>query len=277
MDEDKVYLVWKDVNTGKKFKVGMLYKEDDMFYFRYVLENLKEAEEHGFHLLIPFPNFNAIYFCPHLFANFASRLPDKSRPEIDKILKEYGMTEYDEFELLKRSGAKLPTDGYGFVSMKSIDFDSIEMKHNKLISEAKKYMSTIKDYEHDINHMYDVVNYTKELLSNMTGVDVSLVRPPYGEINNRIKRRYDVPYILWSNDTKDWKLKDANKIYEKVINEVSDGDIILMHETYLPSVTALDMIIPKLQEMGYQIVTVSELANLNNAKLENGVVYHSFK
>ena len=167
MDENKVYLVWKDVNTGKKFKVGMLYKEDDMFYFRYVLENLKEAEEHGFHLLIPFPNFNAIYFCPHLFANFASRLPDKSRPEIDKILKEYGMTEYDEFELLKRSGAKLPTDGYGFVSMKSIDFDSIEMKHNKLISEAKKYMSTIKDYEHDINHMYDVVNYTKELLNSI--------------------------------------------------------------------------------------------------------------
>ena len=37
------------------------------------------------------------------------------------------------------------------------------------------------------------------------------------------------------------------------------------------------MIIPKLQEMGYQIVTVSELANLNDEKLENGVVYHSFK
>jgi len=27
----------------------------------------------------------------------------------------YGMTEYDEFELLKRSGAKLPTDNYEFV------------------------------------------------------------------------------------------------------------------------------------------------------------------
>ena len=133
-------------------------------------------------------------------------------------------------------------------------------------------LTRLSDYKLDKE-----INYTKELLSNMTGVDVFLVRPPYGEINNRIKRRYDVPYILWSIDTKDWKLKDANKIYEKVINEVSDGDIILMHETYLSSVTALDMIIPKLQEMGYQIVTVSELANLNNAKLENGVVYHSFK
>ena len=137
---------------------------------------------------------------------------------------------------------------------------------------SHKMLTRLSDYKLDKE-----INYTKELLSNMTGVDVSLIRPPYGEINNRIKRRYDVPYILWSIDTKDWKLKDANKIYEKVINEVSDGDIILMHETYLPSVTALDMIIPKLQEMGYQIVTVSDLANLKNEKLENGVVYHSFK
>ena len=167
MKQDLVYLVWKDVNTGNKYKVGMLYKENNMFYFRYVLENLKEAEKHGFHLLISFPNFNAIYFCPHLFANFASRLPDRNRPEIKKILKEYGMTEYDEFELLKRSGGKLPIDDYEFVRMSDIDFDSIEIKHNTLIFKATEYMSTIKDYEHDISHMYDVVNYIKELLNSI--------------------------------------------------------------------------------------------------------------
>ena len=73
MNDDKVYLVWKDINTGKKFKVGILYKEDNMFYFRYVLENLKEAEKHGFHLLIPFPNFNAIYFFSHLFHLYSAK------------------------------------------------------------------------------------------------------------------------------------------------------------------------------------------------------------
>lgn len=31
-----------------------------------------------------------------------------------EILTTYGMTEYDEFELLKRSGAKLPTDNCEF-------------------------------------------------------------------------------------------------------------------------------------------------------------------
>ena len=150
--------------------------------------------------------------------------------------------------------------------------NSLRICYDKKQRYSHKMLTKLSDTKLDKE-----INYTKELLSNMTGTDVSLVRPPYGEINNRIKKKYDVPYILWSIDTKDWKLKDANKIYEKVINEVSDGDIILMHETYLSSVTALDMIIPKLQEMGYQIVTVSELANLKNVKLENGVVYHSFK
>lgn len=115
MEKDLVYLVWKDEKTGNKYKVAELYKQDDNFYFKYILENVKEAQKYGFELLIAFPQINATYENPHLFAVFGARLPDKRRPEIDKILKEYGMTEYDDFELLKRSGAKLPTDNYEFI------------------------------------------------------------------------------------------------------------------------------------------------------------------
>ena len=42
--------------------------------------------------------------------------------------------------------------------------EEIENKHKDIIDIAKKYMSSIKDNEHNINHMIDVVNYTKELL-----------------------------------------------------------------------------------------------------------------
>ena len=115
MKKDLVYLIWTDVKTGKKYKVAELYKENKTFYFRYILENVKEAEQNGFELLVAFPQLNATYENPHLFAVFGARLPDKRRPEINKILKEYDMKEYDEFELLKRSGAKLPTDNYEFV------------------------------------------------------------------------------------------------------------------------------------------------------------------
>ena len=46
-------------------------------------------------------------------------------------------------------------------------YKDIEKKHKKIIDVAKNYMNMIKDNEHDINHMNDVVNYTKELLNNI--------------------------------------------------------------------------------------------------------------
>ena len=115
MEQDLVYLVWKDSQTGNKYRIGKLYKQDNTFYFKYIVENVKKAQEQGFTLLIAFPQINVLYDNPKLFANFAARLPEPTRPEIKEILATYGMTEYDDFELLKRSGAKLPTDNYEFV------------------------------------------------------------------------------------------------------------------------------------------------------------------
>jgi len=45
--------------------------------------------------------------------------------------------------------------------------EKIENKHKDLINIAKEYMNTINDREHDINHMNDVVEYTKQILSNI--------------------------------------------------------------------------------------------------------------
>ena len=56
MEPDLVYLVWKDVKTGNKYKVAKLYKENETFYFKYILENVKEAQKSGFELLIAFPH-----------------------------------------------------------------------------------------------------------------------------------------------------------------------------------------------------------------------------
>lgn len=116
MNKDFVYLIWTETNSGNKYKVATLYKENETFYFKYILENVKEAQKNGFKLLIAFPQINALYDNPKLFATFAARLPEPTRPEIKEILETYGMKEYDAFELLKRSGAKLPNDHYEFLS-----------------------------------------------------------------------------------------------------------------------------------------------------------------
>ena len=114
MNNDTVYLYWNNRRSNKSYKVAKLYKENGKFYFKYIVENVRVALKDGFMYLIPFPNVNATYESNDLFACFATRLPDKRRPEIRKILDTYGLKEYDEYELLKASGAKLPTDEYEF-------------------------------------------------------------------------------------------------------------------------------------------------------------------
>lgn len=57
-------------------------------------------------------------------------------------------------------------------------FEDIENKHKNLISIAINYMNTITDKEHDINHMNDVVKYTKKILMNIkeqVDIDVCII------------------------------------------------------------------------------------------------------
>ena len=53
--------------------------------------------------------------------------------------------------------------------------------------------------------------------------------------------------ILWSIDTRDWEIKDAQRIAETVLNNVKAGDIILMHDYVAKSKTpeALEILLPK--------------------------------
>ena len=68
-----------------------------------------------------------------------------------------------------------------------------------------------------------------------------------------------MPAILWSVDTKDWANRDETLTYENAINDIKDGDIILMHSLYMSSANATKKIVPELMDQGFQLVTVSEL------------------
>ena len=61
------------------------------------------------------------------------------------------------------------------------------------------------------------------------------------------------------------------------MNNVKDGDIVLMHDIHGPTKTAVLTLIPKLKKAGYQLVTVSELAKYRGYTLKNGTTYYSFR
>lgn len=120
------------------------------------------------------------------------------------------------------------------------------------------------------------ISATEQAIFSATGQNSTLLRPPYGSINNSVSSIIDKPAILWSVDTLDWESRDPQKITEIVLNEVENGSIILMHDIFSTSVDAVEMMIPELINQGYQFVTIHELAEIQGIHLQSGNIYGSF-
>ena len=85
-----------------------------------------------------------------------------------------------------------------------------------------------------------------------------------------------MPAVLWSIDTLDWKTRDAQNTINTVLENVKDGDIILMHDLYDATAEASQTIIPELINRGFQLVTVSELSAYRGGMLP-GKTYSRFR
>ncbi len=123
------------------------------------------------------------------------------------------------------------------------------------------------------NHTYDHENYgndvtdddilkASEAIEQVTGMWPSAFRSPGGETTESILdecANENLPSYRWSIDTEDWKNKDPDTIYKRVIDTVQDGDIILLHEIYSTTADAVERLVPKLKEMGFELVTCREL------------------
>lgn len=120
-------------------------------------------------------------------------------------------------------------------------------------------------------------NKSNEYLEKLIGKKYYLTRPPYGAINNSVKQALDTPFILWDIDTNDWRYRDSEYLYQYVLDNIKDGDIILFHDSYESSIEAIKKLLPKLYTMDYQVVTVSTLANIKGEELITHGVYRYFK
>lgn len=110
---DYLYLIWKCALNRRQYIVGRLTKNGH-YEFQYC-EEIEDAIEAGFTPLVSFERLDVVYKSEKLFPVFSSRLPDRKRKDIDRILKKYGLEEYDSYQLLKKSGAKLPIDNLQFI------------------------------------------------------------------------------------------------------------------------------------------------------------------
>jgi peptidoglycan/xylan/chitin deacetylase (PgdA/CDA1 family) len=135
---------------------------------------------------------------------------------------------------------------------------------------------------HDIgNHTYshpDAVKTNSNILSQdiikaeeaikrATGITPRpFFRFPFGSYNADALKTVGgagYPYsIQWTIDTIDWQQPSAEVIVSRIQSGASNGDIILMHIGGINTPAAVDKVIPILKEMGYNLVTLTELLDL---------------
>ncbi len=117
------------------------------------------------------------------------------------------------------------------------------------------------------------VEETQNIIFSLTGITPKIFRPPYGFTNKnteKVSLELGCTIVLWTESSSDWYAPGVEAIINKVLKNVKNGDIILMHdyvaEVESQTVEALKTILPELINKGYQFVTVSELLAALNTK-----------
>lgn len=119
------------------------------------------------------------------------------------------------------------------------------------------------------------VQMTDDLVFDAIGRYPYWLRPPYGSFDDTVRLRVGKPLAFWSVDTKDWKTKNAASTVSAALNNVEDGDVVLMHDLYNETAAAVAQIVPSLIQQGYQLVTISELTYYRDVDMENGMIVFS--
>ncbi|QCG98393.1 polysaccharide deacetylase family protein [Azospirillum sp. TSA2s] len=93
------------------------------------------------------------------------------------------------------------------------------------------------------------------------GANPVLFRPPYGRYSDdllTIAREEHMGSVLWSVDTRDWQVRNADKIVSQIKLGGLPGNVFLMHSTYASTAQALPRVIAELKAKGCEFVTLSE-------------------
>jgi peptidoglycan-N-acetylglucosamine deacetylase len=101
-----------------------------------------------------------------------------------------------------------------------------------------------------------------------------ILRPPYGAVNDAVMAHNNLTVVRWNTDPEDWLSKDPAKITQSLMAHVRPGSIILMHDIYPTTVTALEPILQTLKQQ-YQFVTASQLLELSPG--DQGQFFARFK
>ncbi len=134
-------------------------------------------------------------------------------------------------------------------------------------SDTHPHMTKISE-----NKMIQELETCDKKIEDITGKEVTLFRPPYGDYNADVIKTVDNQNhytVQWSVDSLDWKDLSAGQIYKRVTENIHPGAIVLFHNAAKNTPAALPDILKALKNDGYKIVPVSDLIYKENFKIDH--------
>lgn len=121
------------------------------------------------------------------------------------------------------------------------------------------------------------ISRTNAVILKYSGKSPTLVRPPYGSVSATLRAYAKAPLILWSITDEGLYAHSGMMTANAILRNPKDGDIALMHDLHPWCLVTIRYAIPRLIQRGFQIVSVSKLAEIQGVTLKNGVEYHSIQ
>nr|WP_026021840.1 polysaccharide deacetylase family protein [Bacillus timonensis] len=128
------------------------------------------------------------------------------------------------------------------------------------------YLSKISDEE-----CLGEIDRNEVLVEELIGQKPVVFRPPYFDYNDQVcrildKKGYSMIGAL-NFEARDWEQPGVEHIFRASLESVKEGSILIFHDGYgdrSQTVKAVRMLVQKLNNQGYQFVSVSELLRVFN-------------
>ena len=97
--------------------------------------------------------------------------------------------------------------------------------------------------------------------------EMKYIRPPKGEFSEKslaVTNSLGYKTVMWSFAYEDWnedKQPDERKAKEKILNNLHNGEIMLLHGNSKTNTNILDSIIKEAKNMGYEFKSLDEFEN----------------
>lgn len=106
---------------------------------------------------------------------------------------------------------------------------------------------------------------TDALIEKVSGKKTILFRPPFGVTNPSIKKALEVTkhhVIGWNIRSLDGVIKNEKLVFNRIKKLISPGGIVLLHDTSLQSVKALEQLLQFVEENEYKVVSLEQLLDI---------------